>query len=161
MWTFALPLLLGVADAAPPPADSEPVAPSAASVLQMQPATAIGWAGRREAPRAERRLALPLRPLRWRVPMAQDSVATTQELGAPEAVPKKRSRNLLLGSAGAGVASAGLLLGASLVRDAYLEPGSDPTRGDYRLNRVLGHAGYASAVASGALFLGALRMGEW
>jgi hypothetical protein len=74
---------------------------------------------------------------------------------------KHRSRALLLGALGAEVAAGALLGGASLAKTSYLDPANDPGRGLYRTNRVLGHAGYASAVAGGALVLGSVSMWEW
>lgn len=96
---------------------------------------------------------------------AADRVEQSAPVGAdgPPAREKsgRRSRNLLLGSLVAEAAAGALLAGAALTHDAYLDPANDPGRGLYRANRVLGHAGYASAVAGGALVLGSVSLGEW
>jgi hypothetical protein len=69
---------------------------------------------------------------------------------------------LALAGLGAGVVSAGLLGGASVLRANYLDtPKGQAERSTYNANRVLGHAGYAFAVAGGALVLGSVSLGEW
>ena len=93
-----------------------------------------------------------------RLPRAQQSPLD----GPPvrETDRKRRSRNLLLGAVGAELA-AGALLGGAIATKGTYEDTDEPTRGLYRANRVMGHAGYASAIAGGAMFLGSISMWEW
>ena len=145
MSTFFLLGALAVAQESPD-ADPTPRAPSFAESRAFTP--------RPFTPRPRLRLG----------PVASDTTEAMLPAGAPSiaaAPPRRRSRNLLLGALCAEVAAGALLGGAALTRDMYLDPAEEPGVDLYRANRILGHAGYASAVAGGALALGGLSKWEW
>jgi hypothetical protein len=120
------------------------------------------YAGPPEASHAEiaawRPPATELAAERWSPVMRRGRAqSTTDEQPRGTA---RRSRNLLLGALVAEGAAAALLGAASATRSSYLAS-DEPTRGMYRTNRILGHAGYASGVGGVALALGAVSLGEW
>ena len=163
MWCVTAWLLGSMAFGADPPAEAPP--PIVASVLASDAARGPTLQrpqpfARRPSPRPELRLRRV--PVGWSMPRASDSHVEAPSAPATRTPPRRRSRGLLLGAASAFTFSGVTLLAANVVRTNYLdESNRTPTRGAYRWNRVLGHAGYASAVASGALVLGAVRMEEW
>jgi hypothetical protein len=111
-----------------------------------------------EPPRLRR--PAPVLSVAW-MPRSADTTNETSFGSEATSTPKRRSKALLLGALGAEVAAGALLGGAALTRDMYVDPSRDPSIDLYRANRTLGHAGYASAVAGGALVLGSIALWEW
>lgn len=163
MTWLAAPLILAGALAAPPegPRDIADM-PSGSVPSEAAMAIAPDWTPASSGIEALT-LAHPAdRATTWRAPLRLPRSQQNLPDGPPvrETDSKHRSRNLLLGAVGAELVAGALLGGALATKGAY-EDTDEPTRGLYRANRVMGHAGYASAIAGGAMVLGSISMWEW